>query len=229
MNKQAPEKVVRAGTTNLVVHSVFYTIQGEGPFAGQPAVFVRLAGCNLQCPLCDTEYTSTRTPMDPRSLLAYVSQVNRAASLIVVTGGEPFRQPAALSAFVRIADDSGYTVQVETNGTLPVPDDFPADAVIVVSPKTGTVHRSVASRSVHWKYVAKHGGISRFDGLPLHALEHPVSPMLARPPHGVTVYLQPVDEGNSLANNANQKAVVEACLAFGHTLCLQMHKIVGVE
>ena len=43
----------------LWVQEVFYTLQGEGPFSGQPALFIRLAGCNLRCFWCDTEFESS--------------------------------------------------------------------------------------------------------------------------------------------------------------------------
>ena len=69
MNQQAPEKQQLRGDGLLAVHSIFYTIQGEGPFAGETAVFVRLAGCNLQCPLCDTDYTSDRRMVGPMGLV----------------------------------------------------------------------------------------------------------------------------------------------------------------
>src|SRR3954467_9071958 len=50
--------LVRSDGNSLSIHSIFYTLQGEGPYSGCPAVFMRLAGCNLQCPGCDTDYTS---------------------------------------------------------------------------------------------------------------------------------------------------------------------------
>jgi len=50
MNQQPIEKQFLHPKGDLEVHSIFLTIQGEGPFTGQRAVFVRLAGCNLQCP-----------------------------------------------------------------------------------------------------------------------------------------------------------------------------------
>ena len=61
-NQQLADKPVLNETgLSLQVNSIFYTIQGEGPFAGRPAIFIRLAGCNLQCPGCDTEYTKRQT------------------------------------------------------------------------------------------------------------------------------------------------------------------------
>ena len=55
INKQPIEKREPSYEGTLQVHSIFKTIQGEGPFCGTPCVFVRLAGCNLQCPACDTD------------------------------------------------------------------------------------------------------------------------------------------------------------------------------
>ena len=52
MNTQPTEK--RTNSQNLDITEIFFTIQGEGPFSGHRAVFIRLAGCNLQCPACDT-------------------------------------------------------------------------------------------------------------------------------------------------------------------------------
>ena len=69
INIQPIEKRELSVDGSVQVHSIFYTLQGEGPFSGQPAVFVRLAGCNLQCPACDTDYTSRRTPMPVAAIL----------------------------------------------------------------------------------------------------------------------------------------------------------------
>ena len=91
INIQPIEKYVQAENKMLDVHSIFYTIQGEGPFTGCPAVFVRLAGCNLKCPGCDTDYTSNRTPMTAEQILNKILELASPATLVVITGGEPFR------------------------------------------------------------------------------------------------------------------------------------------
>lgn len=231
-NTQAPEKRVTGNGDTLAVNSVFHTIQGEGPYAGSPSIFVRLAGCNLQCPLCDTEYTAR----DQFAVADIVRTVQGAAPsdatpprLVVITGGEPFRQPIA--QLCRALVDAGYTVQIETNGTYWQPEFPYADVLVVCSPKAGKVHSNLAPWVGAWKYVASDDNIDPADGLPTHALEHPNGGRLYRPPpgHPAPVYLQPVDHKNTAANARAQRAVVEACLRHGHRLCLQMHKIIGVD
>ena len=112
------------------VNEIFYSIQGEGAFAGTPAVFVRFSGCNLACPWCDTDHSHfaemTRDELEEavRALLT-----GRDGAIIVLTGGEPALQ---------LRDDDplfqgfGCRICIETNGTLPVPDwvDW-----VTVSPK----------------------------------------------------------------------------------------------
>lgn len=214
----------------LQIHSMFYTLQGEGPFAGAPALFIRLAGCNLQCPNCDTEYTEGRTTESSRDVF------NRAVSMVqdlplrpivVLTGGEPFRQDIRLLCDLLI--DEGFTVQVETNGTLY--REVHPDVVIVCSPKTGSINKKLLPRIAALKYVLTPGSVDPDDGLPLLVLGHPASPKVARPPEGFkgTVYVQPVDTGWSYVNGEAQKLAVRTALKHGYRLCLQIHKTLGLE
>jgi organic radical activating enzyme len=229
MNAQAPEHKSHQLDT-LDVHSIFLTIQGEGPFTGCPAVFVRLAGCNLQCPGCDTDYTSKRERMSPSAIAAKVIDLSGPAVLVVITGGEPFRQNIAdlCKRLVGLA----YNVQIETNGTLPISSAVPLDVHVVCSPKTGSVHKSIERwANLSYKYVLKHGEASPVDGLPLLALGHSAAPHLARPPVGFTgnVYVQPMDEGHEVLNSLNLLACIESVMAFNYRLQLQTHKLIGVE
>lgn len=246
MNQQPIEKLVRdVDDGSLDVHSIFYTLQGEGPFAGQPAVFVRLAGCNLQCPLCDTDYTSTRQRMTVRDITRAVSEASKnRARLVVITGGEPFRQDI-YPLCLWLTKDMGLAVQVESNGTLApqnhrftslVADqvnlhDFTEAVYVVVSPKTGKINDWFKDHACALKYVAVDDEISGIDGLPVSALDHTAEPQLYRKDFAryVPVYLQPADEKLASRNIRNRDAVTASCLRHGYILQLQIHKLVNVE
>lgn len=248
-NQQPPERRARRIDGHLDVHSIFNTIQGEGPFAGSPAVFIRLAGCNLQCPWCDTEYTDRRTLLSPSQLVEAVQELrpsaprherrraapDHALPLVVITGGEPFRQ--SMEAFVRAAFRAGYRVQVETNGTLFDPD-FPYQmATIVCSPKTPKVNANLEQHIAALKYILQSGHVAE-DGLPADTMGETWS--VHKPTEAFTgeVYVQPLDEsgnGDALAfttnpaNVANLAAAVQSALKHGYRLCIQTHKLSGVE
>lgn len=241
-NLQDPEKIIReAASDTYQVQEIFHTIQGEGPFAGQPAVFVRLTGCNLQCPQCDTDYTSRRQLMSAEGIQEAVMRKHEGSPcrLIVITGGEPFRQPI-VPLIEHLISHGLYKVQIETNGTVR-PDRSPGqydtllrlahrgDLTIVCSPKTGKVQATLQPLIAAYKYVLATDD-ARPDGLPTRALEHPCSPYLARPHAGFTgkVYLQPVDVQDPEENARHMTYTAEMCMAHGYTLCLQMHKIVNL-
>lgn len=232
MNKQPIEKGIhRDGLLELV--SIFRTIQGEGPFAGTPAVFVRLAGCNLQCPLCDTDYTSGRYQATPEHVLEKIVAEAVKTRFVVITGGEPFRQN--IVPLCKLLLSRGYRVQIETNGTLFNPGliEFAGNTrfSIVCSPKAGKVTASLEPFITAYKYVISADAMSTEDGLPLKALGHPANPHVARPHIGFTgpVYVQPVDMKIESENQRHLDAAIRSCMKYGYTLCLQIHKIIGLE
>jgi organic radical activating enzyme len=229
LNTQKKEKLATRTDGVLEIHSIFETIQGEGPYAGMPSVFIRLAGCNLDCPWCDTIYTgSDVTAMSPDFILSEVRSLSD-HKLIVITGGEPFRQDFSELVYTLIY--AGYTIQVETNGTL-YNENFPYPLVTTVcSPKIGKIHKDLAPKISHYKYVASWDSIDLVDGLPIEVLGNSLRKRVARPPEGSTarIYLQPMDCQHEGGNARNLKAVVQSCITYGYVLCLQMHKIAGVE
>lgn len=237
MNSQPIQKPIYDVDGVLEVHSVFHTIQGEGPFCGRSAVFVRLWGCNLQCPQCDTEYTNTNTPYTPEKLRdAVMHAAGPKTNLVVITGGEPLRQN--IMQFVRELIMSGFQVQVETNGTLPLPEGLPRyvqhdprkqGLFVVCSPKAGKVNKLLQEYIMAYKYVGDEDLLP--DGLPRLALGHTASPFLARPHVGYSgvIYLQPVDAHETSQSLKNQSACVASVLEHGYTLQLQTHKLIGVE
>lgn len=108
------------------VLEIFDSIQGEGYMLGQPATFVRLLGCNLKCPWCDTKtsWISNQTNISAqsmRSIEEIVSCCN--LEMVVITGGEPCIHPD-LYALVEALKQKQHYVALETNGTLPTPTNI---------------------------------------------------------------------------------------------------------
>ncbi len=95
---------------------IFYSLQGEGVRMGTPAVFLRLAGCNLSCHWCDTKHSWGKGVVVDAATLATRVLAYHCRSL-VITGGEPLLQQAELSALLALLPED-FFVEVETNGTL---------------------------------------------------------------------------------------------------------------
>lgn len=101
---------------------IYKSVQGESSFAGVPCIFVRLAGCNLRCTWCDSEYTFTGgTKMSDDEVLAAIRAL-APVMLIEFTGGEPMLHERELVPFMQrlLADDAGYTLMIETSGERPL-------------------------------------------------------------------------------------------------------------
>lgn len=208
---------------SLWVQEVFYTLQGEGPFAGQPSVFVRLGGCNLACYWCDTDFESSTWKPTLSELWDKIETVrHKACDLVVLTGGEPFRQN--IVPLVQNCLDNGLRVQIETNGTLwlDLPDD--PRLTIVCSPKTPKLHSKLFSRIDALKYVIKEGHQHPKDGLPLESTQREGKEAKICRPASQQVYLMPCDEGDPKRNRENLAACVETCLRHGYRLTVQAHK-----
>lgn len=105
-------------TDTYRINEIFYSLQGEGYYTGTPAVFLRFSGCNRACSFCDTDFASfTEMSADEiaASCAAYPSRH------LVATGGEPLMQLD--SDLLRALKARGFYVQIETNGSLPVPPE----------------------------------------------------------------------------------------------------------
>lgn len=113
-----------ARLSRLHVSEVFRSLQGEGPTAGLPATFLRLAACNLRCSYCDTPYTWDFERFDKSKEVATygIEQLlgrllEQAPDRLVVTGGEPLLQQQTLAPLL-LQLPVGMAVEVETNGTI---------------------------------------------------------------------------------------------------------------
>jgi 7-carboxy-7-deazaguanine synthase len=118
----------------MQIIEIYRSIQGESSFAGLPCVFVRLAGCNLRCSWCDSEYTFTggrkTTPDEVEQ------EVTRLASsgLVEFTGGEPMLQERELLPLMARLLAGGYTLLLETSGERPL-ENVPATVHKIVDVK----------------------------------------------------------------------------------------------
>jgi 7-carboxy-7-deazaguanine synthase len=198
----------------LQVNNIFGTIQGEGPYSGRPAIFIRLTGCNLSCTFCDTEFEKGEL-MDIPTILGLVKLMvtQCATDLVVLTGGEPMRQQ--INPLLWHLKQEGFHTQIETAGTLwpPAVDIDAAVRVsledllswggpgvsIVCSPKTPKVHPMIEKHCQHFKYIVRTGEISALDGIPVMSTQRiGVKAVLYRPAKNAdrhpTIWVQPMDE-----------------------------------
>jgi organic radical activating enzyme len=235
-------KQVASDGQTLWVQEVFDTIQGEGPLAGVPAIFVRLAGCNLKCYFCDTDFESSTWEPTLDELVACINKYRptrppeafqqQGRPLVVLTGGEPLRQNVV--PLIYRLNREGYAVQIETAGTLTLLDlayqRQRGFVSLVVSPKTGKVNPEIGAIASAWKYIISAGQpVDDADGLPLWSTQVVgKGARIARPLNWAPVFLQPMDEGDAALNKANMTYTAELCMRYGYRLSVQQHKVVGL-
>jgi 7-carboxy-7-deazaguanine synthase len=190
----------------LQLAEIFYSVQGEGTWTGTPAVFVRLAGCNLSCAFCDTDY-ALKFFASVADVVRRVGEEGGACPLVILTGGEPLAQREALALVDALRAD-GRRVHIESNGTLAT--ELPDDVWLTVSPKE-RLSPEMARRANEAKLIV--------DG-------RVPEEWLGAFGDTTPLFLQP--EGNKPSNVA--LAVEAAKRAPGRLrLSLQTHKFIGVR
>jgi 7-carboxy-7-deazaguanine synthase (Cx14CxxC type) len=208
---------------SYAVKEIFKTLQGEGGQAGRAAVFCRFAGCNLWtgresdrsdavCGFCDTDFVGTDGPGGGRfAAAAGLAQAicgawgpAAARRMVVFTGGEPLLQlDDALIAAVRAL---GFSVAVETNGTIAAPRGIDW---LCVSPKAGAPLRQMRGQELKLVYPQEGAPPELFEAL---EFEH--------------FFLQPMDGPQRVRNTA-----LAAAYCIDHPrwrVSLQIHKLMGV-
>lgn len=211
-----PIRGLEKGSGNeLFVQDIFLTIQGEGPFVGHPAVFVRLGGCNLACTFCDTEFESfTQVSID--KILEKILFLK--TNLVVITGGEPMRQP--IEKFCDLMLKNNLKVQIETNGTIF--RNLSDKVHIICSPK--------ASNGKYYKI--REDVLGRINALKfLISKNHKAYsdvPDVGQKGYNIPIYVQPMDEYDEELNKQNTEHTIELAQKFGYILSVQVHKFVGI-
>lgn len=128
------------GNMKYKINEIFLSVQGEGIDTGCLAVFVRMAGCNLSCQFCDTDY-STKFEAYYLDLFDMIEGVAEGVQYVVFTGGEPMLQN--LYHICDMLKKVGYKIGLETNGLIdPRPNYFDS---ISFSPKTKRAEISLQS------------------------------------------------------------------------------------
>lgn len=191
----------------MKVNEIFYSLQGEGFHTGTAAVFVRLSGCNLRCPFCDTHH-SEGTEMTEEEICETAKAFP--ASLVVVTGGEPSLYLTA--SLVDMLHQTGKKVAVETNGTHQLPSNVDW---ITLSPKDAYVEKAlpVIRRCNELKVVFDGNAVNDYPDI--------------RADH---FFLQPCDTGDRERN----ARITAACIDYikqhpKWRLSLQTHKITNIQ
>lgn len=197
----------------LAVKGIFPTLQGEGPYAGVPAIFIRLGGCNLACAFCDTDFEDF-TGKTVEEVMAQVAALRTREKLVVITGGEPLRQNIAPLCEALVA--AGFKVQIETNGTLF--RELPKEVEIVCSPKNTSgnyapLRPDLAARVNALKFIIS-AGHAGYGAVPAWA--------------SGKIYVQPMDEYDAAKNIANRELAAKLARENNYRLSLQLHKILGI-
>jgi len=205
------------------VKEIFLTLQGEGGQAGRAAVFCRFAGCNLWsglerdraaavCTFCDTDFVGTdgpgggkfKTAADLAAAVAAAWAGPAENRLVVLTGGEPLLQLDEL--LVDALHGAGFSIALETNGTLPAPAGIDW---ICVSPKASAALAQVSGQELKLVYPQAGVDPARFEQLAFERFS-----------------LQPMDGPD---RDAATRAAIAYCLAHPRwRLSLQTHKYLGI-
>lgn len=185
----------------LRVNEIFYSLQGEGVNTGRAAVFVRLSGCNMKCTFCDTDFAAYRE-MTAEQVIKEISLYP--TRFVILTGGEPSLQ--INSDIIDLLHEHGYEIAIETNGSMPLPDNIDW---VTVSPKGHTV----VSRCNELKCIFTGDGTVDDHGIKADYY-----------------CLQPCDVGDDERN----RNITEACIEYikknpRWRLSLQTHKMTGMK
>lgn len=229
---------------SLLVNEIFETIQGEGHFTGLPSIFVRLQGCPVGCPWCDTKHTWDIVPTkqisqedvivktgdsphyfktSAKPLLDIVNAPAYSARHVVITGGEPCMYD--LLEFTSLLDEAGFSSQIETSGTYEV--KCSDNTWVTLSPKIDMKAKMpIISQAMQRANEIKH---------PISMQKHidELDELLSREgldksENGAknlpNVYLQPISQQTRATELA-----VNTCIKRNWRLSVQLHKYIGVE
>ncbi|MBL4909470.1 MAG: 7-carboxy-7-deazaguanine synthase QueE [Alteromonadaceae bacterium] len=218
------------------INELFETIQGEGFFTGQPAIFIRLQGCPVGCAWCDTKHTWEINAADQiitmqmlnkvqetqewaalsvSDILTVVTEQGYQAKHIVITGGEPCM--VDLTPLCAAFEQQGYSTQIETSGTFEVTTT--KNCWVTVSPKINMKGGyKILTSAMQRANEIKH---------PIATEQHVDELKKLLDDHQITdtpIYLQPISQKKRATELA-----IQTCIANNWRLSVQVHKYIGIE
>lgn len=213
--KNSIAKIENHSGDKLDIVKIFNTIQGEGFYSGHPAIFIRLGGCNLKCFFCDTEFEEFENISINKILQKVKKEVGKdKIKLIVITGGEPLRQP--IEKLVNLLLENNFTIQIETNGTIK--RKLPQQVHICCSPKIINKEYQINDELIEYidsfKFIISTQ--NNYHNIPKLNIAKPI-------------YIQPMDEYNQEKNLINQNLTIKLAKKYGYIISLQTHKYLDIE
>lgn len=200
----------------LHLTEIFYSIQGESRFSGQPCAFIRLTGCNLRCTWCDTPYSFHGG--EPHSVKEIMQTIARyPVKRVEITGGEPLLQKNVY-ALMRILLSHGYETLLETSGSLSIAE-VPTEICRVVDVKCPASQESHTFCEENWSLLTPHDEI-KFVIQDRNDFEFAARIVQERLPPGILYSFSPVHD--ALAAQTLAEWILESGLDA--RLNIQLHK-----
>ncbi len=144
------KEILKVSKTNtLLINEIFYSIQGESLTAGEPTIFIRLAGCPLRCSYCDTSYAfKDGKVISFENIISKISDYN--TSFVTVTGGEPLAQKNCYT-FLDLLQNK-FCVSLETSNAFPI-QDINKNVTIILDVKTPRSNESESNIEANYNHL----------------------------------------------------------------------------
>jgi len=208
-----------------LISEIFFSITGEGMFAGKPAIFVRFGECNLDCSFCDTPFRTNPTVCTIEQICTRIKLAEPSSFPIsyrppvVLTGGEPLFAMRHSSSLFQALRMLGREIHIETNGTF-CPSWFKPrlrrHAFITCSPKKGRAISRALYPAIHVMKI-----LMDKDG----QLSHPLPRGLITP----YVFIQPITYTNPNDTRKATQYAISFVKQHGLRLSVQIHKYLGIR
>lgn len=228
----------------IKINEIFHSIQGEGQYAGQPAVFVRFHGCHVCCPFCDTPQAQNGTDYKEMSCEEVCQEIKEQrggnnTNIVVITGGEPFEQAQQLLELTKaIRTQVKMTVHIETSGTVPpnkhIAEFFDSDIhdILTLSPKHPRTHPNYLFHADEVKCLI---GVDSADDIIPNAIQkilnkgHYNTSIYTGEWQAQVLYFQPIAYKDKARSEIAMCRAIAMCKKYNVPLSVQLHKYLGIR